>query len=97
MNKNWLMIAMLAGLFTTAGFAQEKEGGLKRDPQEMFKKIDTDADGKISKEEAEKGPKGRLKENFTAIDTNKDSYLDKEELKAYRQEKKAARKTVKQK
>ena len=41
-----------------------------------LKKLDTDGDGKISKDEAE----GALKENFGRLDGNGDGYLDAEEL-----------------
>lgn len=85
---------IIAAVFgTTAVSAQEIEKtGNKR--QEVFKKLDTDGDGKISMAEAEKAPKGKLKENFTQIDTNKDSFLDKDELKAFmevRREKRVAK------
>jgi Ca2+-binding EF-hand superfamily protein len=39
--------------------------------------MDTNKDGKISKEEA----LGGLKDNFDRIDTNKDGFLDKNELR----------------
>jgi Ca2+-binding EF-hand superfamily protein len=41
-------------------------------------RMDTNKDGKISRDEA----KDRVKENFDAIDTNKDGYLDRTELLA---------------
>jgi len=92
MNKKWLMVLMLASIFTTGqSFAQDKTGG-KKPHENKFKELDTNGDGKLSLAEAEKSPKGKLKENFAAIDTNKDSYLDKEELKAYKKEKKAHKK-----
>ncbi|MES2487885.1 MAG: EF-hand domain-containing protein [Bacteroidota bacterium] len=89
MNKKWLMVLMLGGIFTTGAVAQEKVSEKKPAGEKMIAKVDTDSDGKISKDEADKAPKGKLKENFAAIDTNKDNYLDKEEIKAYRKEKKA--------
>ncbi len=93
MKMKFLGMMMLTALFTTAG-ATAQEKGKKHDGKgkgEMFAKLDTDSDGKISMAEAEKAPKGKLAENFTAIDTNKDSFLDKEELKAYREQKKKDR------
>src|SRR5262245_17347925 len=42
----------------------------------ILQRMDTNKDGKISKEEA----KDRIAENFAAIDTNKDGYLDRAEL-----------------
>jgi Ca2+-binding EF-hand superfamily protein len=88
---------IMAAMFgTTTVSAQEIEKtGNKR--QEMFKKLDTDGDGKISMGEAEKSPKGKIKENFAQIDTNKDSFLDKDELKAFmeiRREKRVVKKKV---
>jgi Ca2+-binding EF-hand superfamily protein len=43
---------------------------------ELIADLDTNKDGKISKEEA----RGRLKENFDKIDLNKDGFIDREEL-----------------
>ncbi len=84
MKTKFLAAMMLTALFATVGAtAQEIEQPQKKEKGGMLKKFDTDADGRISKEEAEKGPKGKLKDNFTAIDTNKDAYLDKAELKAF--------------
>jgi Ca2+-binding EF-hand superfamily protein len=42
----------------------------------MLQRMDTNKDGKISREEA----RGPLAKNFDLIDTNKDGYLDREEL-----------------
>jgi Ca2+-binding EF-hand superfamily protein len=44
--------------------------------QMILDRMDTNKDGRISREEAQ----GRIKENFDKIDTNKDGFLDKEEL-----------------
>lgn len=99
MKMKFLGVMMLAALFTTAAAtAQEKEK--KHDGKgkgEMFAKLDTDNDGKISKAEADKGDKVKLKENFATIDTNKDSFIDKDEMKAYRQEKRKNKEMKKQK
>lgn len=87
MTRKFLTVMMLGGMLATTGvYAQDKTEKPKRDPEQMFNKLDADKDGKLSKEEVDKSEKGRLKENFTAIDTNKDTYLDKDELKAYRKE-----------
>lgn len=88
MKTKFLAVALLAAFFTTAGAVAQEKKLQQRDPEAAFKKLDTNADGKLSLEEVEKAPRGKMKENFTAIDTNKDSFLDKEELKAYRETKK---------
>lgn len=100
MNKKFLGALMLAALFSTAGaMAQEKTAEqpkavkgekLKKEAKHKIEDLDTDKDGKISKDEAGKKPDGKLNKNFTAIDKNKDNYLDKDEMKAYKEEKKAA-------
>jgi Ca2+-binding EF-hand superfamily protein len=46
--------------------------------ESLLKQMDTNNDGKISREEA----KGKLAEAFDKIDTNKDGYLDRKELRA---------------
>jgi Ca2+-binding EF-hand superfamily protein len=45
-----------------------------------WKKLDTDGDGRISREEAKAAP--RLAEHFGAIDANGDGYITPEEMKA---------------
>ena len=48
----------------------------------MFKHLDKDGDGKISKAEAAAAP--RLAEHFDQIDANKDGFVTPEEMKAAR-------------
>jgi Ca2+-binding EF-hand superfamily protein len=43
----------------------------------LLKELDTDMDGKISRDEA----KGRIKEHFDRIDRDKDGFISKEELR----------------
>ena len=59
--------------------AAELRGDKSRrpNPDEVISSLDTDKDGKISKEEA----KGPLLKNFARVDTNKDGYATLEELK----------------
>ena len=100
MKNKFLMVAMLVGMFTTVqSFAQEvKEAkGEKPKRENMFTKLDTDADGKLSQAEIEKSDKKFLKENFAVIDTNKDNFIDKDELKAYRETRKAEKAKAKSK
>lgn len=93
MNKKWLMVIMLVSMFTTVqSFAQDNEERQKPNAGKMFATLDTNADGKISEDEAGKAQRGKLKENFAEIDTNKDKFIDKDELKAYREKRKAERK-----
>jgi Ca2+-binding EF-hand superfamily protein len=42
----------------------------------LFKELDRNKDGRISREEA----KGQLKRNFDRIDENRDGFIDREEL-----------------
>lgn len=45
--------------------------------ERIFKDLDTDQDGKISKDEA----KGRIKEHFDRLDADKDGFITKDELR----------------
>ena len=47
---------------------------------QVFEKLDTNNDGKISKDEA----RGRIKENFDKIDADKDGFVSKEEAKKFK-------------
>jgi Ca2+-binding EF-hand superfamily protein len=44
--------------------------------EKLFKQMDADKDGKLSKAEV----KGPLKEDFNKVDANEDGYLSKEEI-----------------
>lgn len=94
MNRKVVMMLMLAGLFTTGAFAQEKEK--KGDKESLLEKLDTNKDGKLSRAEVDASDKSKLKDKFAEVDTNKDSFLDKAELKAYKKEKKAEKAAKKQ-
>lgn len=86
---------MVLGCIFTAATASAQDGTPKQrkgDPEKMFAKLDTDSDGKISKDEAAKAERPMLKEKFDEIDTNKDSFIDKDELKTFRQKRMAERK-----
>ncbi len=52
----------------------------KPNPEMIFKFLDRDKDGKLSRAEAENAPKKKLAENFDLIDGNSDGFIDKEEL-----------------
>src|SRR5258708_5654104 len=72
----------------TAGDA----GKPKRDPAEVFKKLDTNGDGKISLEEFLAGPAGKkdpekAKEAFKKKDKDGDGFLTLEEFSAHGEKK----------
>ncbi len=54
----------------------EGERILRQRLQDVFSRLDTNKDGKISKEEA----RGLIKEHFDRIDTNKDGFITFDEL-----------------
>lgn len=83
--KSWILLSLLvlssptwaAGKPAKADDAQQAE--LKARFQQAFKTIDSNGDGKISKEEAaEKSP--NLAANFEAVDGNKDGFLSPQEI-----------------
>lgn len=92
MNTKFLMACMIAGvLVSTTGMAQDgKKGKQQNRGAEMFKQMDKNEDGKLSKEEVADKP--RLKEHFDEIDTNKDGFLEKAEMKAFKEKKMGDRK-----
>lgn len=68
----------------------QKEEGPRRDPEAMFKKLDTNNDGSISKEEYLAGPFGkrdatRAEESFKKRDKDGNGSLSLEEFKAPRE------------
>jgi Ca2+-binding EF-hand superfamily protein len=68
-----------------AGNAKKGEG--KRDPEAMFKRLDTNNDGSISKEEWDASPMAKkdadkAAKSFTARDKDKDGKITKEEFTA---------------
>lgn len=56
---------------------EETNAAVDRMVANILERMDTNKDGKISRQEA----KGRIAENFDRLDTNKDGYLDKDELR----------------
>ncbi|WP_375239742.1 EF-hand domain-containing protein [Aurantibacter sp.] len=79
-----LTIALCSFTFTSA---QEKE---KRNPEKVFKKLDTNGDNFISMEEF-KAPreksKGKIEAKFKEIDTNNNGSISINELQAVKREK----------
>ncbi len=83
--KKILTLALIAGMFMPLlSGAQEKKG---KSPEEQFKLLDTNNDGKLSKEEfvarvkddAEK--KAKAEQRFSRIDKNSDNFVSLEEFK----------------
>lgn len=91
--KTSLIVSSLLALSATA-FAQTPPPAPKHDDKGMHgkgmhskehgrhgpRKLDTNKDGKISREEAAQHP--HLAQNFDQLDTNKDGALSKDELRA---------------
>ena len=86
MKTSSILTVMLLGLGTASLIAQDAPGnrpraaGQRPAPEEMFKRLDKNGDGKIAKDEASE----RLAQNFDKIDANKDGFITIEELKAGR-------------
>jgi Ca2+-binding EF-hand superfamily protein len=74
--KKLLIVLVAFGLCAPLASAQDKKGT----PEEQFKKLDTNSDGKLSKEEfvgKRKGDKaGKAEEMFKKKDKNGDGSLD---------------------
>lgn len=84
-RKNTNKVIYLGVLLTafislnSKAFAQGPPQGKQQGPpnfSELLSKMDTDKDGKLSKEEID----GPLKKDFTKVDTNSDGFITKEEF-----------------
>ncbi len=78
--KRLLILALCFG-FTASVMAADKP---KRDPEAIFKKLDKNSDGKVSKEEFSAVVKDAAKADkaFAKKDKNGDGFLTLEEFKA---------------
>lgn len=80
--KNYLKIGILASIligFSSCQLRGQAERKERKEPpsiEQLFKDLDANEDGMLSKKEV----KGPLKKDFAKIDTNEDGLLSKEEL-----------------
>ncbi|MFL5242068.1 MAG: EF-hand domain-containing protein [Gemmataceae bacterium] len=95
----YLSVLSLASAFVFAGAVRADEDGAKgkkRNPEKIFKKLDTNKDGKLSLDEfkgiANLG-KGKLKDKpeliervFKKMDADGDGFVTLEEFKKFRQD-----------
>ena len=84
MTQNSLKKGMIVGLLTLMGTftinAQSNQQQRTQTPpsvDEIFKQMDANEDGKLSKKEV----KGPIKNDFAKIDSDEDGFITKEELK----------------
>lgn len=84
-KKTIVASALTLMLGISVSYAQQADGKQNPEHKSIFERLDANADGKISKAEADKVGKGRLKENFGKIDANSDGFVTKEEMKIFRQ------------
>ena len=75
--KTRLIVLCSAALLSTAAVANDPDAG--KDTKDNFATLDTDSDGKLSKEEA--AGSASLSTNFTMIDRNSDGYISKGEFR----------------
>jgi len=82
-----LAVACMVGLATISARGDDKKDGGKKPAttHELFKKLDKNKDGKISKEEFTAGRKdlNKAKSQFDKADKNRDGYLGLDEFKFY--------------
>lgn len=81
--RKWI-VGMLCIAMPCVAWSADQAGKKEMDAKfdQLFKNVDSNGDGKISKEEAEmKAP--AMADGFDAIDTNHDSGLTKVEIKAF--------------
>ncbi len=76
-----LIVGLLALLQPTVRGADKPADNpaVERRVHDVFERMDTNKDGKISKEEA----KNFIAQNFDRIDANKDGFIDKDELRRF--------------
>lgn len=83
--KKLATIATLLALASPFALAEEKKGKKEKpSPEEAFKKLDTNGDGKLSEEEFVTGKKDaeKAKAQFKSLDKDSDGSLTLEEFSA---------------
>jgi Ca2+-binding EF-hand superfamily protein len=94
-DKPMKITLMLSALLLSASFATAADKSDKANPEAIFKKLDSNSDGAVSKEEylaskkAQKDP-DKAGKHFDKLDANKDGKLTKEEMAAGEKDKKGA-------
>lgn len=87
------LLALAATLNAAEGDKKPEAGKKKANPEEVFKKLDKDGDGSVSKDEFMAGPgkkdAAKGEKMFGAKDKDKDGKLSKEEFTAAAPKKKA--------
>ncbi len=84
MNKKTIQLGMVIGvfaLFSACKMNAQNDNNKRQDRErpsveELFKQMDANEDGLLSKEEV----KGPLKRDFAKIDTDEDGFLSKKEI-----------------
>ena len=79
-KKIWTSILILGLVPTYCSYCQKKDSSTEK----MFKRLDKDKDGAISRDEAKKAKNSLIYYDFYIIDTDKDMSISMEELKAIR-------------
>ena len=107
MVRVWSTLLVLAAALAVAwnvSYAKEKDKGGEKKPakaENVFKKLDTNKDSKLSEEEFTTGRKDpeKAKGLFKKIDTNRDGFVSLDEFKAFskKMEERAAKKKDKDK
>jgi len=87
--KSCIQILSIVAVATSLSFGQEEAAKEKKggNPEETFKKLDTDNNGSLSLEEYKASPMGKkqgegAEAKFTALDTDKSGGLSLDEFKA---------------
>jgi len=79
MKNQWVLLCAAALVSTGAVAGDDKEKD-KSGSQGTFKTLDTDADGRISQQEA--SADSTLASNFSTLDTNADGYVSEREFRS---------------